>query len=335
VTPQLIVFGCLTTDNIITAAGELLPQSYGGNALYAALGARVWSDRVGIVSRYGAGFSEEPLDLMRSLGIDTAGIRHRGVPHGRNVAFAYRADGSRSRTIPPEVIERIPFAERARFLDTTLLPDADAQWHLSAPDGDDVPPDWWETIAGVHCAFMPVRKHLQIAETVRRRRGDAIWLQVDSPWHDACNPEVDYRGPLFRQIDALLPSEADVEAAHPGAPLAHAALSLLDAGVGTVVLKLGAAGCQVFAAGAGLVADVPTVAVVARDPTGAGDAFCGGFLAGMQRTNDAVTAACYGAVSASFAVEAHGLSGLALSSRTEAEERLRSIVPSRIGSARS
>ncbi len=323
--PQLIVFGCLTTDNIVTAEGERLPQSYGGNCLYAALGARVWSDRVGVVSRYGAGFSEAPIELLRSLGIDTAGIRHRGVPHGRNVAFAYRADGSRTRAIPADVIERMPPEERARFVDTTLLPDADARWHLSAPDADDVPPAWWDHVAGIHCAYMPIAKHVRIAETARRKRTAPVWIQVDSPWHDACNPQVDYAGPLFREIDALLPSEADVEAYRPGAPLAETALALLDAGARTVVLKLGAAGCRVFATGRGVIADIPAVDVVARDPTGAGDAFCGGFLAGMHLTDDVVTAARYGAVSASFAVEASGLGGLAASSRAEAADRLRSI----------
>jgi ribokinase len=316
-------------DNIITANGTLLPQTFSGNCIYAALGARVWSESVGVVSRYGAGYSEEPLELLRSRGIDTTGIRHRGVPHGRNVAFAYRADGSRTREIPPELLARIPLAERARFFDTTLLPDADAQWHLSAPDGDDVPLDWWDGIAGVHCAFMPVRKHVQIAEMVRRRRGDAVWVQVDSPWHDACNPDVDYLTPLMRVIDALLPSEADLDAARPGASIAETTRVVLDAGAKTIVLKLGPAGCRVFTRDAGLIAEIPAVDVIARDPTGAGDAFCGGFLAGMHETNDVVTAARYGAVAASFAVEAPGLTALAASSRREADARLRSITTPR------
>ena len=180
--PQLIVFGCLTTDNIVSATGTVLPQSYGGNCLYSALGARVWSDRVGIVSRYGHGFSEAPIELLRDRGIDTSGIRKLDVRHGRNVAFAYRADGSRTRVIPPELMARIPLADRERFIDIESLPDADERWHRFAPDGDDVPPAWWDTVAGVHCAYMPAAKHRQIAASVRRLRGAAIWLQVDSPW---------------------------------------------------------------------------------------------------------------------------------------------------------
>jgi sugar/nucleoside kinase (ribokinase family) len=324
--PELVIFGNLTTDNVITAEGELLPQNFGGNCLYSALGARVWSDRVGVVSRYGSGYSEKPFDLLRSLGIDTSGIRHLGVPHGRNVAFAYRAGGDRTREFPPELMAQIPEAERARFIDTSLLPDAEERWRQFAPDGDDVPPHWWETVTAVHCALMPVFKHRQIAQKVRAQRVRSIWLQIDSPWHDHRAPGAGDAAELFARIDAVLPSEADVEAYRPRARIEQTVLAMLDDGAKAVILKMGAAGCRIFQRHHGLVADIPAVRVVARDPTGAGDAFCGGFLAGMHISDDVVTAARFGVVSASFAVEAPGLAGLVQSSRQAADERLSSIM---------
>jgi len=323
--PRLVIFGCLTTDNVVTAEGELLPTAYGGNCLYAALGARVWSDSVGVVSRYGFGYSEAPLELLRSRGVDTAGVRNLGVPHGRNIAFAYREDGGRTRRFPSELIARIPAEERARFIDVSLLPDADERWRQFAPDAEDAPPEWWESVVGVHGAFMPVSKHLRIAQTVRSRRGPSIWLQIDSPRHDRHNAEADHATRLFGQIGALLPSEADVDAFRPGAPVEPTVLGLLDRGARTVVVRLGAAGCRIFRFGEGLIAEIAAVPVLARDPTGAGDAFCGGFLAGLQISGDVVMAARYGAVSASFAVEAHGLAGLAGSSFKDATDRLRSL----------
>ena len=42
------------------------------------------------------------------------------------------------------------------------------------------------------------------------------------------------------------------------------------------------------------------------DPTGAGDAFCGGFLAGYRQTYDPVQAVLHGSVSASLVVEGSG-----------------------------
>ena len=106
--PDLVVLGCLTLDSVMTSAGDCLPQTFGGNVIYSALGARIWNDRVGAVSRYGTGYPEAAFDLLRSRGINTDGIRHVGSPHGRQIAFCYTEDGSRTRMFPPEVIARIP-----------------------------------------------------------------------------------------------------------------------------------------------------------------------------------------------------------------------------------
>jgi sugar/nucleoside kinase (ribokinase family) len=325
--PEVAIFGCLTPDNVVTAGGQCLPQTFGGNALYGALGARVWSDRVGMVSRFGHGYPPACFDLLRSLNIDIGGVRDLGKPHGRNVAFAYRSDGSRTRAFPPDVIARIPPAERPRFIDTSLLPDAMERWHEFAPDESDVPPDWWGALRGVHCAMMPIAKHRRIASACRQRLGASAWIQVDSPWHDASAPEVDHASALFADIDALLPSEADVEAFRPGMPIDETVIALLGRGAKTVVLKLGAAGCRIFQQGRGLIAEIPVVAVKPEDPTGAGDAFCGGFVVGMLRTGNLNEAARYGTVSASFAVETRGLDGLVRSTRQDAIDRLASLAP--------
>lgn len=322
--PEVIVFGCLTPDNVVTATGECLPQMMGGNALYSALGARVWSDNVGMVSRFGDGYPEACFDLLRSLNIDIAGVRHLGKPHGRNVAFAYRPDGTRTRAFPQEIIDRIPPSERPRFIDTSLLPDAMERWHEFAPDESDVPEDWWRTVRGIHSATMPAAKHRRIAAAFRQRLGSSIWIQADSPfWNDTFVPAQEHD--LFVAVDALLPSEADVETYRPDEAPDHTVLTLLDHGAKTIVLKLGAAGCRIFEQGRGVTAEIPVVPVKAEDPTGAGDAFCGGFLAGMLRTGNLVDAARHGTVSASYAVETPGLDGLVRATRDDAIDRLHAI----------
>ena len=52
--------------------------------------------------------------------------------------------------------------------------------------------------------------------------------------------------------------------------------------------------------------EVPAYPARVADPTGAGDAFCGGFLAGFGRTYDPVQATLHGNVSASLKVEGSG-----------------------------
>lgn len=68
----------------------------------------------------------------------------------------------------------------------------------------------------------------------------------------------------------------------------------------TVILTLGAAGVIVRHAGAST--GVHSVVVPVVDPTGAGDAFCAGYLDSWVRTGDAVESARAGAVVASRAV---------------------------------
>ncbi len=62
---------------------------------------------------------------------------------------------------------------------------------------------------------------------------------------------------------------------------------------------------------------VPTV-----DPTGAGDAFSGGFLAGLVETGDPVTAARFGAISAAQVVGAFGADGALPADRAGARAAL-------------
>ena len=60
----------------------------------------------------------------------------------------------------------------------------------------------------------------------------------------------------------------------------------------------------------------------AVDPTGAGDSFCGGFIAGIARGADVTRAALFGAVSASFVIETEGTLGLAGVTKESADQRL-------------
>ena len=70
---------------------------------------------------------------------------------------------------------------------------------------------------------------------------------------------------------------------------------------------------------------IPAVPLNLRDPTGAGDAYCGGFLAGLVATDDPLCAALCGTVSASFAVESFGPFHLLAASRAEAASRFRAL----------
>jgi ribokinase len=320
--PDLIVCGSLTIDNVVTADGTRLPRAPGGNVVYAALGAALWGGKIGLVSRAGADYPADFLAMLAGRGLDLGGIARTPAAHGMNVAFAYSADGSRVRAFPPDVMDRIPAADRARFTDYTTHGPAHryATWLAFAPDAADIPRAWLASAAAAHFAAMPVQRHLALAGRLRdtepRRH-----IQLDSPWHDGRAPAQDFATPLLRAIDLLLPSEADVTAWRPNRPPIESAIALARSARRAVVLKRGGAGSLLIPADGSAPTVVPAIPVTAVDPTGAGDAFCGGVLAGMRRHGELGRAVIDGTVSASFAVEAVGLAGLLAATTARADER--------------
>jgi sugar/nucleoside kinase (ribokinase family) len=121
----------------------------------------------------------------------------------------------------------------------------------------------------------------------------------------------------------LLPSVQDVAVYLPGLD-AVGALRALRARlphVAVIGVKRGREGAIVHAAGSSAIISVEPVTSNVVDETGAGDAFCGGFLAGFARGRDAADGALYGSVSASYALAASGPRELVNAQVAEAHAR--------------
>jgi sugar/nucleoside kinase (ribokinase family) len=71
-----------------------------------------------------------------------------------------------------------------------------------------------------------------------------------------------------------------------------------------VVIKRGAFGQYLYDSASHTRWIIPAYPARVVDLTGAGDAFCGGFLAGYHRTYDPLQAALFGNISASLVIEA-------------------------------
>jgi sugar/nucleoside kinase (ribokinase family) len=89
-----------------------------------------------------------------------------------------------------------------------------------------------------------------------------------------------------------------------------------------IAIKCGDKGLIMHAAGDADYFQIPTVAELVVDATGAGDAFSGGTLVGMARTQSALDAVLWGSVSASFAVASEGPAALVAATKAEAQARL-------------
>ena len=150
-------------------------------------------------------------------------------------------------------------------------------------------------------------------------------MTADGPSDYALRDQDWTRTDYLADLDVVLPSEDDLGIA-PGnlADVAGWFEVLRKAGAQRVVLKRGAFGSIVFN-GTAEVWRVPAFPSPATDPTGAGDAFCGGFLVGLAETSDPVRAAVYGTAAASFAVDAPSALDCLQISRPDVELRARVI----------
>jgi ribokinase len=90
-----------------------------------------------------------------------------------------------------------------------------------------------------------------------------------------------------------------------------------------VVAKLGEQGCIVCERSSGRLTRIPVLPAAVIDTTGAGDCFCGAFMAELLRCSDPVSAARAGVAAASFAVEGYGLDRLWPATPATFAQRLR------------
>jgi sugar/nucleoside kinase (ribokinase family) len=113
---------------------------------------------------------------------------------------------------------------------------------------------------------------------------------------------------LITGLTAFLPSEEEIRSLFQGRTdnLWEMAEAIASYGCDIIVVKRGERGQLVLDGSSRKRWEIPAYPVQAVDPTGAGDAYCGGFLAGFSNTYDALQAALYGNISASLSIEGQG-----------------------------
>ncbi len=327
---RLFTAGGMIIDNVVSADGMVQRETLGGNGVYSAAGARLWLDDVGIVAVVPRNYPARWLDTLRDAGIDTTGITVREETVGCSEWFFYRSDGSRADQLyaEPGTFEAFGLAgnhlepDQAAAFEAYLRsravpgPDFAAFRRLHPVRSTDVPAAYRRAL-GVHLAPNSPAAQLGMARDLHQpgRR-----ITLDPGYHAA--ELVD--GPmsaLLPLLDAILPSEKELRVMAPGMSNLDGLAHLRRAGAAVAVVKLAAAGAMLVDRIRPAAVTIPILPVDAVDPTGAGDAFCGGFLAGLVATADPVCAALCGTVSASFAVESFGPLRLFAAQRDEVMQR--------------
>lgn len=270
--------GIVFIDDIILPDGESRMARLGGGAVHAIMGMRLWAEHVALTSPMG---EDTPDKLRLQLGalFDIHGVVERSIKSPR-AWMVYESDGSRHeifRTDPSEMVNAL--------IQPKEYPEA------------------YKKAKGIHlhCEAREVPMWVEFLKS----NGDPVILW--EPWDCVMVSE---NQELFREnavlVDIVSPNLSEGRLMTGKTEPIKVLQALLDMGSNCVALRMGEQGS--------LIGDtdgrriwVPGMSFgPIVDVTGAGNAYCGGFVVGYARTGDLLHAGCCGAVSASFALQQFG-----------------------------
>jgi sugar/nucleoside kinase (ribokinase family) len=249
---------------------------------------------VQFVAPVGTDFPAAHLDLLQQSGWDLDGMPRRSIPSIRNWVV-YEYDGRR----------------------TWILRSDPGDFFELSPRLDDIPSGYRHPKAYVLLA-MDLAAQENLAP--RLKQSGAIV---------ALDPQEDYIAgnharifKLLKSVDIFMPSEEEVYRLLGRRDPLKAAQEFAAYGCRMVVVKLGGDGSLIYDAGTRQSWHIPVYATHVVDTTGAGDSYIGGFMAAYVQSGDPVQAGLAGSVSASFAIEAFGLSHMFVVDAAAARQRL-------------
>jgi ribokinase len=267
--------GHLTVDDVVLADGTTHMRQVGGAPVFAAVGARLAGCYPSVITAVAPNLPTEVAEWIAGEAIPIIGC------------------GRTSRYITQWVLYE-------RTGERTFLhhPDS-ADLYEAAPIAELWPAD--HESGWAHIAPMPVSIQ---ASWVHRMASAGLSVTLDPHEDSSAHRPADVLQ-LLPLLHAFLPSEQEATRLFGGTDMVAAAAAFVAAGVELCVIKLGPAGCVVATRDASW--RVPSVASSCVDATGAGDAFCGGFVAALAQGLDPQIAARYGTVAASYTVERFGV----------------------------
>lgn len=310
ISPQTIFFGQLRRDFCLLPDGKLILDVPGGNVLYAAAGFMVWEQEhpPGIIARVGEDYPREWLDLIERKGISSRGVHIQAEPLDLRSFYAY-----------PDLNKRIiedpvsAFARLGQELPRALLGfrpprqgmDSRTQLGPLSLRQSDLVAEYMDAHSA-HLCPLDYLTHTLIPAVLRQAGFTTITLD---PSAGSMTPVFwDNIPVMLTGLTAFLPSEEEVRALFHGRStnLWEMAETLGSYGCDFVVIKCGERGQMLYDSGSKARWEIPAYPGRVLNPTGAGDAFCGGFLTGYRSTFDPLMAVLHGNISAAITIEGSG-----------------------------
>lgn len=298
--PELVTVGWLTTDDIVLPDGTYRQSVPGGGALYSAVGSRIWNPHVGIHSVTGQTRLKSSQEQIQGYGIDPAGITP--IPGNGLELWLLHETGTDKQQVPR--------------LRSATADDMDR--------GRGPLPEAYQSARGFHIAPQSPWSSFENLDRLASHTDAVISLDLlVDPYIDASN----YRELRFLdRLSAFLPSREEVATLWSPDDMVEWVRRQSVEHNCIVAVKMGDAGSIVMDIPNDAVLRVPAYPAAVADTTGAGDSYCGGFLAGLAAGRPVPESAAMGTVSASYVVEVFGALDTGIPTEDEREERLRAVM---------
>lgn len=309
---RLAVAGKLAFDYVISDSGEVISRVMGGNGAFAAISAAAGGQPVSLLSYQGADYPIGWLEQLKAAGVDCRRLIKLARPHHFFSVLLYQADGSRREPAEEECLQIEALADFMAGNRGWKTEVETWQQFTFFPD-----PFQFETefIKGLAAVLICTAKAIQQKEWVQRLKAvnPDLFIIMDGPveGNNGAIPPA-YTG-ILQYVDCFLPSEVEVRTLYPDLSLTEAAVQLAGFGPKYVAIKEGGRGSLLYEKEKDRFLAVPVFPVRAVDPTGAGDTFCGGVLAGWAEQKEMTEAVINGNALASVAVSCVGADQLARS----------------------
>jgi sugar/nucleoside kinase (ribokinase family) len=291
---SLLVVGSVALDSIFTPFGETA-DALGGSAVYFSVAGSLLHP-VQVVGVVGGDYPVHELEALASRGIDWSGVE-------RAEGESFRWKGKYSYDL-----------QSRETLETRL--GVFAQFQPKIP----------EAFRAAQYVFLGnIDPELQIRVLEQVKRPKLVVCDTMNYWIQGKREKL---LELLSRVDLLMVNDGEARELSGDWNIHRAGRWILRQGPGRVVIKQGEYGAL-------LIEPTRTFYVPAYpletvfDPTGAGDAFAGGFMAYLARTGSLTEdnirrAMVYGAAMGSYAVEQFGIRGFDRVTLAEVEQRVRS-----------
>ncbi|MDZ4159949.1 MAG: carbohydrate kinase family protein [Anaerolineaceae bacterium] len=329
---RYVIAGQLRRDYIITPGGMAYNDIMGGNLLYAACGLAQWDSGIGLQARIGEDYPQPWIDYFVTRGFDCRGITIIPKMVDLRSFFAYPNIATPMRDNPVSHYSRLtlPFPKSllgySLPVNSTVSPilPADITFRVNEL------PDEYRDATAAHICPMDIANQMLLASILHQGHTAILTLEPSETCMNAA-----FWGDiklLVKGLTAFIVSEDDLRTLFIGRSrdLWQMAETIADFGCEIVVIRREHTEQYIYDHPGHRRWILPVYPARVSDPTGSGDAFGGGFLAGYKASYDPLEAAIHGNISASIAVEGTGpfyaldaMPGLAQARRSSLREMAR------------